>query len=112
MTARYTATLPLHIQSAPNLREHWATKARRVKAERKAALALSITLPLPLVVTLTRIGPRPLDDDNLIGGFKGLRDGIADRLGVADNDPRVRWAYRQERGKPKQYAARVDVEAA
>ncbi|MDP1543175.1 MAG: hypothetical protein Q8L99_08500 [Polycyclovorans sp.] len=107
MTAHYSATLPLRIQSAANLREHWAVRSKRVKSERLAALALSITLPLPVVVTLTRIAPRPLDDDNMIGGFKALRDGIADRLGVADNDPRVKWTYGQERGK--RYAVRVEV---
>lgn len=107
MRALYSATLPLRIKSAANLREHWAVRAKRVKCERMAALALSITLPLPVVVALTRIAPRPLDDDNMIGGFKGLRDGIADRLGIADNDPRVRWAYGQEKGQ--EYAVRVEV---
>ena len=37
---------------------------------------------------------------------------IADRLGISDNDPRVEWRYAQERGKPKEYAARVEITAA
>lgn len=105
-----TVDLPLRIESVANLREHWAAKAKRTKAHRMAALAIK-PHPLPCVVTLTRIAPRALDDDNLRSGFKGLRDGIADRLGIADNDPRIEWRYAQERGKPKEYAARVQIES-
>lgn len=103
--------LPLRIQPVANLREHWGARARRAKAHRKAAMAVP-RHPLPCVVTLTRVGPKPLDDDNLTGGFKALRDGIADRLGVDDADPRVTWRYDQVRGKAKEYAARVRIEAA
>lgn len=102
--------LPLRIVSCANLREHWAKRANRARSHRLAAIAVPMH-PLPCVVTLTRIAPRELDDDNLRSGFKALRDGIADRLGVNDNDPRVRWEYGQERGAPKQYAARVTIEA-
>jgi hypothetical protein len=103
--------LPLRIESVANRREHWAVRARRTKAHRLAALAVPVH-PLPCVVTLIRVAPRVLDGDNLQSGFKALRDGIADRLGVADNDPRVEWRYGQERGKAKEYAVRVRVEAA
>lgn len=100
--------LPLKIESVANKREHWASRARRTKAHRLAALAVP-SHPLPCVVTLTRVAPRKLDDDNLASGFKALRDGIADRLGVDDGDDRVRFLYRQERGKRKEYAARVEI---
>lgn len=103
--------LPLRIESVANRREHWSVRARRTKAHRMAALAVPAH-PLPCVVTLTRIAPRKLDDDNLASGFKALRDGIADRLGVDDGDARVRFVYRQERGKRKEYAARVTIEPA
>lgn len=103
--------LPLRIESVANKREHWAVKARRTKAHRLAALAVPAH-PLPCVVTLIRVAPRALDGDNLQSGFKALRDGIADRLGVADNDPRVKWQYAQVRGKAKEYAARVRIEPA
>lgn len=36
---------------------------------------------------------------------------IADWLGVNDNDKRITWKYEQERGKPKEYAARIEVQA-
>lgn len=107
---KVSVTLPLRIESG-NIghgREHWAKRARRVKRERLAAIAVP-KFTLPATVTLTRIAPRTLDGDNLEAGFKGLRDGIADRAGVDDRDPRITWLYAQERGKPKQQACRVDV---
>lgn len=106
-------TLPLRIVSVANLREHWRTKAQRAKAHREAVRLTCgwlATHPLPVTVRLVRIAPRPLDDDNLRTAFKSTRDGVADVLGVKDNDPRVRWEYGQERGRPKEYAARVVIE--
>lgn len=87
--------IPLKLISAANAREHWAKKARRVKAERKAALIIQ-KHPLPCVVTITRHGKRMMDGDNLQSACKGLRDGIADRLGVDDADPQVTWKYAQD----------------
>lgn len=101
--------LPLRLESEPNKRGHWSGKARRTKALRAAMIALPANLPIPCVVTITRIAPRSLDDDNMVGAGKGLRDGIADRLGIDDRDPRVRWVYSQERGRPKEYAVRIQV---
>lgn len=101
--------LPIRVESVANLREHWSVRAKRAKEHRLAALAVA-PHPLPCTVTLVRIGPRALDSDNLQSGFKALRDGIADRLGVKDNDPRITWRYDQERGKPRQYAVRVTIE--
>lgn len=103
-----SVTLPIRIESVANLREHWGRKAARAKGHKIAALAVA-PHSLPCVVTMTRIAPRPLDGDNLQSGFKALRDGIAARLGVDDADPRVTWRYGQERGKPKEYAARVEI---
>lgn len=103
--------LPLRIESVANKREHWSVRSRRSKAHRLAALAVPAH-SLPCVVTLVRVAPRGLDGDNLQSGFKALRDGIADRLGVKDNDPRVEWRYDQVRGRAKEYAARVNIEGA
>lgn len=64
----------------------------------------------PAVVTMTRISPGTLDDDNLRPALKSIRDGIADAFGVKDNDPRIEWRYAQERGKPKAYAVRIRIE--
>ncbi len=99
--------IPLRIVSVANLREHWSKRAKRAKAHRQAAYLCSSKHTLPCVVTLTRIGPRTLDSDNLASAFKATRDGIADRLGVDDADQRITWVYQQERGK--HYAARIEI---
>ena len=93
-------TLPIHTVSEANRRDCWQVKARRAKAHRNAAWALCPRYPVPCVVTMTRVGPRALDDDNLRSALKSTRDGLADRLGVKDNDPRVEWRYAQAKGKP------------
>jgi hypothetical protein len=61
-----------------------------------------------VIVTLTRLAPRMLDDDNAIAGMKAVRDAVADCLVVLDNDPRVEWRYAQERAKG--YAVRISIE--
>ena len=60
-----------------------------------------------LVVTLTRIGARKLDSDNLARSMKAVRDGIADALGIDDGSDRIEWKYAQEKGK---YAVKVTIE--
>jgi len=103
-----TTYLPLRIESVANLREHWKKKAKRAKAHRFAMIAVP-RHPLPCIVTLTRVAPRPLDTDNLSSAMKNVRDGIADRLGVTDNDPRVEWRYAQRKGEPKEYGMVVEI---
>lgn len=99
----------LRLPSVNNLREHWTARYKRAKAHRKLAYVMTPGgIALPCVVRLVRIGPQQLDDDNLRGALKAVRDGVADRMGVQDNDPRVSWQYGQERGKP---ALRIEVEA-
>ena len=44
-------------------------------------------------VTLIALRTRCLDSDNLVSGFKKLRDCIAISLGVDDGDKRIRWEY-------------------
>jgi hypothetical protein len=115
-------TLPLRVYSPLNgSRGHWAADACRRKkqrhiaswacggplAEYRAGLAKGYVASAK--VTITRIAPRELDDDNAIAGCKSIRDGIADALGVDDRDNRLTWAYSQERGKPKEYAVRITV---
>lgn len=48
-----------------------------------------------VVISLVRYGRRHMDDDNLAGLFKPLRDAIAASLGVDDGDPRIKWEYGQ-----------------
>lgn len=47
-------------------------------------------------VTLIACRQKRLDDDNLAGGFKSLRDAIAESLGIDDGDERIEWVYRQQ----------------
>jgi hypothetical protein len=110
-----TLSIPMRLPSASNLREPWQARHRRVKLQRRIVAVCLTGRPapaLPVVVTMERIAPRALDDDNLRGAFKAVRDELARWLGVADNHPDVTWAYGQRRGGVGEYAVDVRVEAA
>jgi hypothetical protein len=47
------------------------------------------------MVTLVVHTRRALDDDNLQGALKPLRDAIAGTLGIDDGDSRIHWEYGQ-----------------
>lgn len=100
----------VRLSGSQNAREHWATRSKRVKAERMGArlrlAAAGNPPPGDWLVVLTRVGPRELDDDNLAGACKGVRDGVADYLGIDDGDKRIKWAYAQARGP---YGVRITV---
>ena len=104
-----TCHLPIKTVSEANRRDHWAVKAKRAKSQRHTAAMLVPRFGLPCAVTLVRIGPKALDTDNLNGALKAVRDGVADRLGIQDNDPRVTWRYGQKRGP---YGVEITLEAA
>jgi hypothetical protein len=55
---------------------------------------------VPCTVLLTRVAPSAgLDDDNLSGALKGVRDEVAKWLGVDDRHrTQVRYRYAQARG--------------
>lgn len=102
----------MRLSGSQNSREHYQAKARRVKAERGAALAICrsyLVKPTswPVTVRLTRVGPGKPDDDAIPQYLKGVRDGVADFLGVNDGDrSKVRFEYSlPERGA---YAVRVE----
>ncbi len=110
-------TLPIRIESEANKRENfWKVAARKKSHRNTALLVLSKELGRApptghLVITLTRIAPRQLDDDNLASGFKAARDGVADWLGVDDGHPSLKWQYDQRKGGKGEYAAEVAIEA-
>lgn len=109
---KITFTVPIQTKSAANLREHWAARHRRIKTQRTATAyrtppSLKALGPL-LIVTLTRFAPRQLDDDNLRGALKGVRDQVACALGVDDRSSLVKWEYSQAKGEP---SVGVDVQA-
>lgn len=96
-------SVPLRTVSALNARELWQARSGRVKRERKTVAGYLIGKtkpPLPCSVRLTRVAPSSgTDDDNLPGALKGVRDQIAEWLGVNDRDRNtVRYFYDQKRG--------------
>lgn len=103
--------------SESNAHEHW--RARQVRAKRQRASALAHLLGDKALtewicshaekhvnVTLTRLGPRKLDDDNLQGALKHVRDGVADYFGRDDGSDFYSWSYAQERGN---YGVRIEL---
>ena len=106
----------MKIVSVANMRLHWAAKAKLTRDQRTrtrlslAAVAQSFGVEvLPVTVVLTRIAPRRLDGDNLQSGFKAVRDGVADWLGVDDGSSLVDWQYCQRSGKAGEYAVEIEV---
>ena len=104
MTKVQTAFVPIETPSASNARVHWAVRHKRTKAQREAtARVLSgvyrPAVTLPCVVRLVRSGVRMLDDDNLRGATKGVRDAIAEWLDIDDADVSVRYQYDQDKCK-------------
>jgi hypothetical protein len=118
--------VPIRTVPGLNVREHFRARARRVKAERHATAWLLRGKPkpaLPCTVRLTRVAPSSgLDDDNLAGAVKGVRDQLAEWLGVDDKDRetvrylaaqrRGPWAVEIEFGEPTTDAVFVPREAA
>ena len=111
--------IPMALPSGANLREHWATKAKRVKAQRNAVVLVrhggaflpaiaATTRGEVLVCLMVRVAPRRLDSDNLAYAFKAVRDQIAEELGVNDGSDAVQWLYAQESGKA---AIRIAIHA-
>jgi hypothetical protein len=108
--------MDMKIVSVANMRLHWAAKARLTKSQRQktrnalAAVAQSFGVEvLPVTVVLTRVAPRRLDGDNLQSGFKAVRDGVADWLGVDDGSSLVDWQYAQRSDGPKVYKVEIEV---
>lgn len=116
--------IPVRILSEANNRDHWYQKLKRKK---KLWQAISIYLsgkkfPLPCKITLERIGPRKMDDDNLAYSFKSVRDAVSKiiieahfkpkasekrPMGYHDSDPRLFWHYGQKKGP---YAFTITIE--
>ncbi len=115
----YSRTIPIRIASELNCREHWTQKSKRHSIQKMAVSSfLNVDRPdikPPCIVKLIRIAPRAFDDDNMVGGFKYVKDAIAEyihpnlAIGRADDDKRIKWLYAQEKGEPRQYAIRIEI---
>lgn len=103
-----TITIPgFRTVSELNAHEAWQARSRRAKQQRslvglclRASGVAGMMGDAPLDVTFVRVAPsRGLDPgDNLPSSQKHVRDGVADVLGINDNDPRVTWHYAQRTG--------------
>jgi len=114
--ATIEVNLPTHLPSRANERLHWSKRQKRSRFQRdmaylctREALNHQDWPEIPLIVMLTRISPRPLDDDNLRGAFKSIRDGIADVFQLDDSarSP-ITWRYAQLKGKPAQVTIEIE----
>lgn len=106
--------IPLKTISTANARLNRFKLAAMTKAQRSTTRnALMSAAPMPpappITVVITRIGPKKMDSDNLAISQKGVRDGVADWLGVDDGDQGIQWVYEQRAGGPKVYAIEVEV---
>lgn len=94
---------PLNGSGGTTRGARYAANERRQKERmvgRTLARRLSRELPGDRhCVVLTRISPRPFDDDNGAAAFKSVRDGIAEAWGIDDADPRVTWLTDWRKGK-------------
>lgn len=124
-------TIPIRTVSEANSSEHWTKKAKRHKQQqffvRLAYKKFIEKLDFPCTVTMIRLSPRPLDDDNLRSAFKYIRDEISECIfpekagvymtkkgkvkkikGRADSDERIIWHYLQE--KSPGYGIRIEID--
>lgn len=123
--------IPLKTVSESNCSENRWDKSRRHRQQQFFIRVLfnqeTREISVPCTITMTRIGPRFLDDDNLPMSMKWIRDEIGASLfpervttykkkngayatnkGHADSDPRIKWKYMQEKG-PRQ-AIRIEFD--
>lgn len=95
------ASLPCRLQNPLNGRglgvsrgARFAGNARRHRERfigQQLAKRCVVELGAPAVVVLTRVSPRPFDDDGTTAALKSIRDGMADWWGIDDADERVTW---------------------
>jgi hypothetical protein len=107
-------TIPIKTVSGMNAREHYMARSKRVKKEREAVAWALNGVPRPLLpcsVMLTRMSySSGLDDDNLRSALKGVRDQVAEWIGVDDRySLQVSYRYAQRRsGAPKVFAVKIE----
>lgn len=129
---------PLRTISEANTREHRYSKAKKKRrADQKYFINWAFVqdivqkkkeLPPQIFVHLTRIAPRSLDYDNLVSSFKHIRDYLASCVhpeaivvakmkngktytnpGHCDKGNSIKWDYSQEKGKPLEYAVKIEI---
>lgn len=116
-----STTWPLRVESRANAsrgesRTAAIIKAREVTAQRQSGALIGgaflgtyhrfVFCAEFFAVYLVRLAPRKLDRDNLVAAFKGIQDGVADKLGVNDASSFVRYVHSQETGA---YGVRAEL---
>ena len=113
--------LPIPTTSEANKFEFWVDSSQRHRTQQ---LWVNIwfknnkpKIDLPCTITLIRLSPRPLDDDdNLPMAFKWIKDEVATQIvdperklaaGRADDDKRLTWRYEQQKSKIKAIKIRI-----
>lgn len=135
----FAFTIPIRVVSGENgSHGHWRKHAAKIAGYRDSTrMCWHVALreqgqawdqaavsanPKAFAVTLTRIAPRRLDDDDLRSALKAIRDEVAVCMGLPtkaprqgqvrliadDSDPGM-WRYRQIKGAPKEYAVLVEI---
>jgi hypothetical protein len=108
-------TIPMRLGRGMNDRDgHWRARDERVKSERQSVawMLVGVAKPAtPCLVRITRTAPGiGLDDDNLAGACKSVRDEFSKWIGVSDRRSNiVRYTYAQARGKKGEWAVRIEV---
>lgn len=109
----FVVSVPVKTSTETNTRQNWYAVAGNAKREREATClslkGLHVEYPaLIKSVKLTRHGLRLMDDDNLPGSMKRVRDQVAAWIagnntpdGKGDDSPTcgVAWSYDQVKGK-------------
>lgn len=105
----------LRLISELNRREHHMVTYKRKEAQQtivRHAMRISdlwSVFGLPLLVTIIRLAPKLIrDDDNRVSCAKHVVDQVARELGVDDSDKRVRWQVDQRRSK--RYGVEIVIE--
>ena len=93
----------LRLRNPLNERQHWRTvhaRGQREKAAVAAVLRGRVAPTLPVDVTITRVSPGVIaDDDGATASAKHVRDEVSRWLGVDDGDrARVRFVVAQAKG--------------
>ena len=103
--------IDLRLPSPLNMSRISWVKLSALKKRQRRLVGIAMrgaTVPRPPVtVTIVRLGPRRLDDDNLVSSCKYVRDGIAEYIGLDDGSPLYTWCCEQRINK--EYGVEVEI---